>query len=279
MAYKGGLSPSKPVQGAYTMQQPVPIPFPALYLQQPSALVPAGLSHSAFVSGDPMPVSQPPFEAFQSGSSSSQAEIPYMAQPPPPFQYYHMLNAPSRSSSAAPSTSGVSRAGSYADSASGFYQSSQASSSRGHAGGKKRARLTSERSNVDLRETADCQTAFDTQVVRLTTFAGLPLNWVSNPEFRKFVEILNPNIVTPSRKRLTQTLLPGFMKDVRAFTKSKAYNRIVTIQCDGWSGINNVHLIAFMASTTDDVSGLFLACYLTYHLSLGVPAQSLRDNN
>jgi len=123
----------------------------------------------------------------------------------------------------------------------------------------------------------DHQAIFNTQLVRLTASAGLPLNWVTNPEFHKLVAILDPDIVIPGRKALTQTLLPAYLTDVRAAAKSKASGQTVTIQCDGWTGINNHHLVAFMATTLKDVSLLsHIIINHTHSLFLALNSQSLR---
>ena len=102
---------------------------------------------------------------------------------------------------------------------------------------------------------ADRQTTFETRLGRLTASTGSALSWIENPEFILFCqEFVHPCAIVPSRKKLTHRILPGvrreFRKKAQAAIKegSKA-----TVQADGWSGINDHHLNAFMMTVGQKV--------------------------
>ncbi|KAH8984274.1 hypothetical protein EDB83DRAFT_2326294 [Lactarius deliciosus] len=56
------------------------------------------------------------------------------------------------------------------------------------------------------------QAMFETAVTCLTASAGLPLRWVENPEWLALCERFLPNAKSPSRKVLTQRLIPATLK-------------------------------------------------------------------
>ncbi|KAF9494610.1 hypothetical protein BDN71DRAFT_1483007 [Pleurotus eryngii] len=84
------------------------------------------------------------------------------------------------------------------------------------------------------------QVAFEYLLIRLAASAGLPLSWVENPEFMGLCHEFIPYAVIPSQKVLTCCLLP-------------LSGEHGTAQCDGWSGLNNHHYIAFMVTISNKV--------------------------
>ncbi|KZP02551.1 hypothetical protein FIBSPDRAFT_770553 [Athelia psychrophila] len=94
--------------------------------------------------------------------------------------------------------------------------------------------------------TSSHQKRFETRIARLTASAGLPLAWVDNPEWHAFVEDFFPAAKSPSRKVLTNRLIPTAVAEFHAEAKAAARGCDATIQSDGWTGVNHHHLIAFM---------------------------------
>jgi hypothetical protein len=87
------------------------------------------------------------------------------------------------------------------------------------------------------------QVLFEQRIARLTVSAGLPLSWVDNPEWIDFVHDFLPAARSPSRKVLTNRLIPGAANDYRDATKIAARNQNATLQADGWTGMNFHHLL------------------------------------
>jgi len=69
---------------------------------------------------------------------------------------------------------------------------------------------------------------------------------VDNAEWIGFIEEFLPAAKSPSRKVLTNRLIPAAVAEFRAAAKVAANGREATIQADGWTGVNHHHLIAFM---------------------------------
>ena len=90
------------------------------------------------------------------------------------------------------------------------------------------------------------QGKFEERIARLTVSAGLPLSWVDNPEWIDFVNDFLPSARSPSRKVLTNRLIPTAAKIHKNAAKTAAKNQNITLQADGWTGVNFHHLLAFM---------------------------------
>lgn len=97
------------------------------------------------------------------------------------------------------------------------------------------------------------QRKFEERIARLTVSAGLPLSWVDNPEWIDFVHDFLPSARSPSRKVLTNRLIPTAAKQYRDATKFAAKNQNTTLQADGWTGLNFHHLLAFMIAFNKQV--------------------------
>ncbi|KAF8836949.1 hypothetical protein BDN67DRAFT_910120, partial [Paxillus ammoniavirescens] len=97
------------------------------------------------------------------------------------------------------------------------------------------------------------QNHFEQWIARLTASAGLPFTWVDNPEWLAFLSEFLPAVKNPSQKTLACRLIPKAVEDLRAEVKAAARGHEVTVQADGWTGINNHHLIAFMVTANQKV--------------------------
>ncbi|KAF9782368.1 hypothetical protein BJ322DRAFT_1010247 [Thelephora terrestris] len=97
------------------------------------------------------------------------------------------------------------------------------------------------------------QRKFEERIARLTVSAGMPLSWVDNPEWIDFINDFVPSARSPSRKVLTNRLIPMVAKSYRDMAKIAARNQNVTLQADGWTGVNFHHLLAFMISFNNQV--------------------------
>ena len=97
---------------------------------------------------------------------------------------------------------------------------------------------------------------FEQYIVRLTASAGFSLSWVENNVWHSFLEEFLPSAPMISRKVLTKRILPEAVKEVQEKIKKHVAGKEVTMQGDGWTGVNNQHLLAFMITCDKKV------CYL-----------------
>ena len=109
------------------------------------------------------------------------------------------------------------------------------------------------------------QAKFEDRIARLTVAAGLPLSWVDNPEWIDFINDFLPCARSPSRKVLTNHLIPTAAKHHKDMAKVAAKNQNITLQADGWTGVNFHHLLAFMISFDKQVRFKLLTTYMTSH--------------
>ncbi|KIK78262.1 hypothetical protein PAXRUDRAFT_98517, partial [Paxillus rubicundulus Ve08.2h10] len=87
----------------------------------------------------------------------------------------------------------------------------------------------------------------------LTASTGLPFTWVDNPEWLTFLAEFVPAAKSPSQKTLAHCLIPKAVEELRADVKAVSRGHEVTVQADGWTGVNNRHLIAFMVTANHKV--------------------------
>jgi hypothetical protein len=95
---------------------------------------------------------------------------------------------------------------------------------------------------------------FETGLARLTASAGLPLRWVENPEWLALCEQFLPNATSPSRKVLTQRLIPAMLKGFKQAAQEQCQGLEGTVSYDGWMGGNHHHYVAFMVNCRGQVS-------------------------
>jgi len=97
------------------------------------------------------------------------------------------------------------------------------------------------------------QRKFEEKIARLTVSAGLPLSWVDNPEWIDFINDFLPSARSPSRKVLTNRLIPAATKSCQDLAKTAARDQNTTLQADGWTGANFHHLLAFLMTFNQQV--------------------------
>lgn len=90
-------------------------------------------------------------------------------------------------------------------------------------------------------------------LLRLTASAGLVLSWLENPEWHALRESFIPGAPYISRKVLTQRILPTIAAECRETAKANVKGQEATLQSDGWTGINNHHLVAYMITVNKKV--------------------------
>ncbi|KAH8991160.1 hypothetical protein EDB83DRAFT_2231697 [Lactarius deliciosus] len=110
------------------------------------------------------------------------------------------------------------------------------------------------------------QAMFETAVARLTASAGLPLRWVENPEWLALCERFLPNAKSPSRKVLTQRLIPATLKGFKQTARKQCSGFEGTVSYDGWTGGNHHHYVAFMVNCKGQASLLRLPLCMDFRL-------------
>lgn len=110
------------------------------------------------------------------------------------------------------------------------------------------------------------QQSFENRLGRLTASAGLPFSWVDNPEWLAFVDEFIPAAQSPGRRKLTRTIVPKLVKEIRNQAKKEVHGQNVTIQADGWTGENHHHLIAFMITVRTKVSSRLKFNFFLLHI-------------
>jgi hypothetical protein len=97
--------------------------------------------------------------------------------------------------------------------------------------------------------------AFEKRIMRLTASAGFPLSWTENLEWRLFCDEFVPGAPPISRKVLTKRILNEVVEEFRLEVKKEVAKQEATMQSDGWTGVNNHHLVAFMITASKKVCG------------------------
>jgi hypothetical protein len=201
------------------------IPFGSLGLQIPPTVIPD--------SPDFMPFPSP----LASGSNSQ-----IWPDPSPSTSSW-----PSPSMSFMTTSSAVAPDQSRASSDTGSY--SRAPLSRSNS----RAHYYSTARTVQTPWTSARQQLFEEYITRLTVSAGFPLSWVDNITWRLFVQEFIPGAHAFSRKVLTKRLIPSSVNKLQAQAKASVKGQEVTVQADGWTGLNTHHLIAIMVTAEGKV--------------------------
>lgn len=97
----------------------------------------------------------------------------------------------------------------------------------------------------------------DKQLLTVIVKEYQPFSIVEDNEFRKFVKMLNPGYNLPSRKTLSNSLMPRFYNEIR--DRVKAELNAVTAVClttDGWTSVNTDSFIGVTAHFIDGSSKL-----------------------
>lgn len=80
----------------------------------------------------------------------------------------------------------------------------------------------------------------DQQLVCLVASDYLPFALVENEEFKKFVKMLNPSYVIPSRKTVSQVLLTQVYNKLSEIVKEDLKQATaISITTDGWTSVSN----------------------------------------
>lgn len=106
----------------------------------------------------------------------------------------------------------------------------------------------------------------DQQLVKMIVKEYHPFSIVENKEFRNLIKMLNPSYVIPSRKTITQSLIPQMYEMTIDKTRDQLNDvSAVCITTDGWTSINNQSFIAVTAHFIDpknetQLSSVLLGC-------------------
>lgn len=95
----------------------------------------------------------------------------------------------------------------------------------------------------------------------------MPLSIVESAEWRRFVSRWVTNVPQPtiSAKTLTTRVLRTAVEEYRSKIMLETIGKDVTLQADGWTGVNNHHLIAFMITyDLKSVSGMEFNILILY---------------
>lgn len=86
----------------------------------------------------------------------------------------------------------------------------------------------------------------DQQVIRMIAKEYYSLSIVEDPEFKKFVNMLNPTYVLPSRKTISTSLLPVLYNQIYDQVKDDICNnaQFVSLTTDGWTSLRNESYLA-----------------------------------
>jgi len=92
----------------------------------------------------------------------------------------------------------------------------------------------------------------DIQLLKVICMEYQPFSIVENPEFQKFISLLNPNYKLPGRKTLSCSLLPALYSELFEKTTRMLENTsAVCITCDGWTNINTTAFYGLTAHFFD----------------------------
>lgn len=90
--------------------------------------------------------------------------------------------------------------------------------------------------------------AIDTQLLKVICKEYHPFSIVENKEFQNFIKMLSPNYNLPSRKTLSNSLLPALYNELLDKIKlDLADAKAVCLTSDGWTNINNISFYALTA--------------------------------
>lgn len=104
--------------------------------------------------------------------------------------------------------------------------------------------------NIPQQWTSDHQDRLGVHLARITASCGFPFRWVENTEVKRFLSDLLPSATHYSRRQISNTLIPREVAKYRSQAQERCAGTLATIQCDGWSGVNFHHFVAFMITTS-----------------------------
>ncbi|XP_055543961.1 zinc finger BED domain-containing protein 6-like [Wyeomyia smithii] len=90
--------------------------------------------------------------------------------------------------------------------------------------------------------------SIDTQLLTMICREYHPLSIVEDKEFVKFIELLNPSYNLPSRKTLSNSLLPAVYNELLEKVKLDLIDPpTICLTCDGWTSLTNTSFYALTA--------------------------------
>ncbi|GBB95763.1 hypothetical protein RclHR1_26090003 [Rhizophagus clarus] len=94
---------------------------------------------------------------------------------------------------------------------------------------------------------------FHLHLLRITISCGFPLSWVNNPEVINLFKFLNPQIILPDRKTLSNEILGDAVKDFDNMMLEKlALDRTgVTLSFDGWTNVREQELMGTVLMSSE----------------------------
>ena len=102
------------------------------------------------------------------------------------------------------------------------------------------------------------QTLYESHIARLTATNSWALSWVESPAWIDFTdEFLHAETKNPTRKVLTNTIIPRELETHRKLARTNCKDGYATLQCDGFNSRNRHHLIAFMITARGEVRTTF----------------------
>ncbi|EIW81276.1 hypothetical protein CONPUDRAFT_56029 [Coniophora puteana RWD-64-598 SS2] len=87
-------------------------------------------------------------------------------------------------------------------------------------------------------------------LTHITASCDFPANWIENHSVQAFFEEYFPSASSVSSYQLTHQYIPQQLEHYTSAAKEKVRGDRVTLQTDGWTGINFHHLAAFMMTTS-----------------------------
>jgi len=108
--------------------------------------------------------------------------------------------------------------------------------------------------------------SIDHQLIKMIVKEYHPFSIVEDKEFRKLINMLSPNYIIPSRKTVSNSLLPQMYEMVVQNVKNTLKNvSAVCLTTDGWASRNNQSFVAVTAHFVDpenitELSSVLLGC-------------------
>lgn len=94
--------------------------------------------------------------------------------------------------------------------------------------------------------------SIDTQLLIMVCKEFHPFSIVEDEEFKKLIKLLCPSYSLPSRKTLSNSLLPSIYDDIlNKLTSQLVDAQAICLTCDGWTNINNISFYALTAHYLD----------------------------
>nr|XP_049462644.1 E3 SUMO-protein ligase ZBED1-like [Anopheles coluzzii] len=111
---------------------------------------------------------------------------------------------------------------------------------------------------------SETKKVLDRMLLDLICKECLPFNLVESEIFKKFVYTLNPNYIMPTRKSLSNALLPSVYNQEFEKAKEKLSTaKAIAITSDGWTNLNQISFFALTGHYIDEnckLSSILIEC-------------------